>query len=76
MNKIIEKIKYEICSFHNMKRIQITTKIEIDKNFQNYVIKHFDLNASRYKQSDELVVAFNLKRFFKHHSNDFIFENS
>ncbi len=74
MNSIIEKIKFEICSFQNMKRVQTTRKIEIDKTFQSYVIKHFQLNASRYKQSDDLVLAFNLKRFFKHYSNDFTFE--
>ena len=66
MNKVfIDKIKFEIISFHNIKkRIEITTQIEINKGFKKVLMKNYNFNEYRFKESEQLVKDFRLKRFF------------
>ena len=67
MNKIVNKIKYEIVSFLNTKkRTEISTRIEIDKDFKELLIKKFKINEFRFKQSNELIDSLKLKNFLNH----------
>ena len=64
--KFINKIKYELISFHNLKkRTEITTQIEIDKKFKKDLEKNYNLNESRFKESEDFIKNFELKRYFK-----------